>query len=121
MQDDAIRLWRARMDAEKIEREAREEEARKNGIRLQDAVVGQLYRITALYYGDSEVFEYAGCIGSHDHRAHGVEVGAVAYFKHLESNCHYLHTTSQLEPGGRRAQYFMVPLTEAEKSKVAQL
>jgi len=91
------------------ERVERKELAKKVGIRLQDAVVGQRYRITALYGGETDVFEYTGCTGSHDHMAHGVPVGAIAYFNHLVHHCHYLHTTAQLEPGGSYAQWFMVP------------
>ena len=93
------------------ERAARVALAKKVGIRLQDAKIGQRYRITALYGGETDVFEYTGCTGSHDHMAHGVPVGAVAYFKHLVNNCQYLHTTAQLEPGGEHAQWFMVPET----------
>ena len=106
--------WQEREEVARIARKVREEEAKTAGIRLQDAVVGKLYRITALYRGESEVFEYAGCQGSHDHVAFGVPVGATAYFKHPVFDCHYLHSTSQLEPGGRHAQWFMVPLTPEE-------
>jgi hypothetical protein len=98
----------------RVERKARYERAAATGIRLQDAVAGMLYRITALYGGESQVFEYAGCTGSHDDEAFGVVVGAVAYFRDPVVGCHYLHTTSQLEPGGRRAQWFMVALTFEE-------
>lgn len=94
--------WQEREEVARVARKVREEEAKTGGIRLQDAVVGKLYRITALYRGESEVFEYAGCQGS------------TGYFKHPVFNCHYLHSTSQLEPGGRYAQWFMVPLTDAE-------
>ena len=61
--------------------------------------------------------------------AFGVVVGATGYFKHPVYDCHYLHSTSQLEPGGRSAQWFMVPLTpeeaaaapaEIEKKKTAE-
>ena len=117
--EDANKQWRERQEAERSARKAREELSKTAGIRLQDAVVGQLYRITALYSGDTDVFEYAGCQGSHDYVAHGVTIGATAYFKHLVYNCHYLHSTSQLEPGGERAQWFMVPLTE-EEAKAAK-
>ena len=106
--------WEQIQKREEEAREARGLYARSAGIRLQDAVIGQLYRITALYRGETEVFEYAGCKGSHDHEAFGVVVGATGYFKHPVYNCHYLHSTSQLEPGGRSAQWFMVPLTDAE-------
>ena len=107
--EDANKQLLERQAAERVARKAREELAKKVGIRLQDAVVGQRYRITALYSGETDVFEYTGCQGSHDHVAHGVLVGATAYFKHLVYNCHYLHSTSQLEPGGEHAQWFMVP------------
>ena len=111
---DWNKQFREREEAARVARKAREELSKTAGIRLQDAVIGQFYRITALYHGESDVFEYVGCQGSHDHEAYGVVVGAIAYFKHLVYNCHYLHTTSQLEPGGLRAQWFMVPLADAE-------
>jgi len=107
---------REQEEAACVARKARDQQARTTGIRLQDAVIGQLYRITALYGGESDVFEYTGCQGSHDHEAHGVIVGATGFFKHPIYGCHYLHSTSQLEPGGKRAQWFMVPLTDAESA-----
>lgn len=106
--------WQEREEEARVAREARDLYAKTAGIRLQDAIIGQLYRITALYRGESEVFEYVGCQGSHDHEAFGVVVGATGYFKHPVYDCHYLHSTSELEPGGRSAQWFMVPLTDAE-------
>ena len=112
--DDWNKQFREREEAARVARKAREELSKTAGIRLQDAVVGKFYRVTALYSGDTDVFQYTGCKGSHDHEAHGVPVGAIAYFKHLVYNCHYLHSTSQLEPGGLYAQWFMVPLTDAE-------
>ncbi len=111
---DMNQLFCKREEKARVERKARYELAAVTGVRLQDAAVGMLYRITALYGGESQVFEYAGCIGSHDHEASGVVVGAVAYFRDPVVGCHYLHTTSQLEPGGRRAQWFMVALTFEE-------
>jgi len=108
-QEEAVRQYRAR-----DERVAREELSKTAGVRLQDAVIGQLYRVTALYSGDTGVYEYVGCRGSHDYMAHGVHVGATGYFKHPIYGYHTLHGTSQLEPGGRSAQWFMVALTEEE-------
>ena len=114
---DWNKQYRVREEAARVARKAREEEAKTAGIRLQDAIIGNFYRVTALYSGDTDVFEYTGCQGSHDHEAYGVPVGATGYFKHPVYNCHYLHSTSQLEPGGRYAQWFMVPITPEEEAR----
>ena len=111
---DWNKQYREREEAAEVARKARGLYAKTAGVRLQDAVIGQFYRITALYGGESDVFEYVGCQGSHDTVSHGVPVGATAYFRHTVLNCNYLHSTSQLEPGGRYAQWFMVPLTPEE-------
>jgi len=95
-------------------RTAREALAAASGIRLQDAVVGQLYRVTALYSGETGIYEYVGCKGSHADVFCGIHVGAIGYFKHPVYGYHTLHGGSSLEPGGRSAQWFMVPLTEEE-------
>jgi len=112
--EEANRRWRAKEEADRVAEKARKEEAKIVGIRLQDAIVGQYYRITALHSGDTEIYEYSGCKGSHDTVSYGVAVGAVAYFKDPVHGCYTLRTTSALEPGGSHAQWFMVPLTDAE-------
>jgi hypothetical protein len=99
---------------EEAARKERYKEAAATGVRLQDAVVGKLYRVTALYRGETQVLEYPGCIGSHDHMAYGVHVGAVAFFVDPVYGSRVGYTTSQLEPAGRSAQWFMVALTEEE-------
>ena len=116
MQDtmEASRLFNEQMAVQEEARKARYELAAATGVRLQDAVVGKLYRVTALYGGDSQVLEYPGCIGSHDTMAYGVHVGAVAFFVDPVWGGRVGYTTSQLEPGGRSAQWFMVALTEEE-------
>lgn len=83
--------------------------AKRVGIRLQDAVIGQVYRIQALHSGDIVTGELVSCQGSHDHVAYGAHVGAIAHFKDARLNFRTGFTTSQLEPGGARAQWFMVP------------
>jgi hypothetical protein len=106
------------MEATRIfnEEKARRALAAATGVRLQDAIIGKLYRVTALYRGESQVLEYPGCIGSHDRMSHGVHVGAVAFFQDLAYGSRVGYTTSQLEPGGRSAQWFMVALTEEEEA-----
>ena len=84
--------------------------SKKVGVRLQDAVIGQVYRIQALYTGDIVTGELVSCQGSHDDMDYGAHVGAIAHFKDVLLNCRTGFTTSQLEPGGSRAQWFMVPV-----------
>ena len=120
-QMEANRLYRERVVAERQARAAREELAKRAGVRLQDAVVGRLYHVTALYSGETAVYEYVGCHGSHDHMSHGVHVGAIGYFLHPVYGYHTVHGGVSLEPGGRSAQWFMVPLTaEEEEAAPAQ-
>jgi len=107
--EEAVRQYRAREAAERVERAARMELSKKVGIRLQDAVVGQVYRIQALYSGDVVLGKYVGCQGSHENIAYGVHVGAIGYFVDTQQGYRTALTTSQLEPGGGRAQWFMVP------------
>ena len=107
--EEAVRQYRAREAAERVERAARAELAKASGIRLQDAVVGQVYRIQALYSGDVVMGEYVGRQGTHEDIAYGVHVGAVGYFVDTQQGYRTAFTTSQLEPEGRRAQWFMVP------------
>jgi len=111
---EANRVFNEQMAVEEKARKVRYELAAATGVRLQDAVIGKLYRVTALYRGESQVLEYPGCIGSHDHMAYGVHVGAVAFFMDPVYGSRVGFTTSQLEPGGRSAQWFMVALTEEE-------
>lgn len=113
-QMEANKSYREREAAAAIARKAREALSVVAGIRLQDAVVGRLYHVTALYSGDTGIYEYMGCHGSHDHVAHGVHVGAIGYFQHPIYNYHTAHGGGSLEPGGKSAQWFMVALTEEE-------
>lgn len=115
-QMEANKSYREREAAAAIARKAREALSVVAGIRLQDAIVGRLYHVTALYSGDTGIYEYTGCHGSHDHVAHGVHVGAIGYFLHPVYGYHTAHGGESLEPGGRSAQWFMVPLTTEEEA-----
>lgn len=120
--DEAIRRIRAQEEINAGLRKERRERALVAGIRLRDAVVGRLYRITALYSGDTGVYEYAGYQGTHDYVYHGsaneafngVCIGATGFFRNPVYGSTHLYGGGSLEPGGRGAQWFMEALPEEE-------